>query len=66
MSVHLVMRVVKDTHTDIQTHDVKIITPVADAGCNDWTGDLHFIKSHGEGQKLYTSRVVPPRVDNVF
>ncbi len=33
MSVRYDMRVVTHTHT--QTHDVKTITPVADAGCNE-------------------------------
>ncbi len=33
MSVCLVRRVVTHVHTDRQTHDVKTITPVADAGC---------------------------------
>ncbi len=35
MSVRLGRRVVTHGHTDVQTHDVKTITPVADAGCND-------------------------------
>ncbi len=34
MSVRLAKRVVTHGHTDRQTHDVKTITPVADAGCN--------------------------------
>ncbi len=33
MSVNLAVRVVTDTHR--QTHDVKTITPVTDAGCKD-------------------------------